>query len=373
MKRSIKNVSKVMVLTLGLTMLTGCGKKKDDKVDVDAMIDKYAAYCELGEYKGVEYEETLYEVTDEDLEYQINQFISQGATPTEVTEGKTQTGDTINIDFVGTINGEEFPGGSTEGEGYDVTVGQGRILFDDDLVDREIGETFETEITFPEDYMTEEDIENAGMNLNGQDAVFTVTINSITRNILPEYNDEYVAANTEFSTVAEYEENLKKVMEESYTNAAKSYNKSAVITVVDENSKVNEYPQQEIEELIEEAVDSVAEQAASYGYDMATFITSKYGMSSEEAFRAYVSSLAEQYMREKILICAIAKSESITVSEEEIEAERELLIEQSGYTDKEDEFDDLYEKEEIAYYALNEKVYDFLLENGVPVEKTTEE
>lgn len=370
MRKSMRKISKVMVLTLGLTMLAGCGKK-DKKVDVDGMIDKYAAYCELGEYKGVEYEQTVYEVTDEDFQYQIDLLLSQGATATEITDGKTEVGDTVNIDFVGTINGEEFAGGSTEGQGYDVTIGQGRILFDDDLAGHKLGETFETEITFPEDYMTEEDIESSGMNLNGQDATFTVTINKITRNILPEYNDEFIAANTNYTTVAEYEENLRKLMEESYANTAKGYNKSSIITVIDENSTVKEYPQQEIQELIDDAVESVQEEAASYGYDLATFIISKYGFASEESFREYVSSLAENYMKEKILICSVAKAESITVSEDEIKAEKELLMEQNGFND-EKEFDKLYEKEEIAYYALSEKVYDFLLENGVPVEKTEE-
>lgn len=360
MKKNIKKLGCLMALTMGLTLVSGCGKKS---VDVDSMVDKYAAYCELGQYKGVEYEKFDTAVSDEMIQSQIDSFLSTYATSEKVTEGKVEEGDSINIDFVGTVDGEEFQGGSTDGAGYDYTVGSGRILFDDQLAGHEVGETFEAEVTFPEDYGVD--------TLDGRDAVFKVTINYITEKIYPEYNDELVAQYTNYTTVEEFETGLKESMQESYKNYDLSYNKSNVITAVMENSTINEYPEAEMKELIDEAISTVQEAATSEGYDLGTYISSVYGMSSEEDFRAYVADLAKSYMDEKILICAIAKSENITVSKDEIKAQKELMLEELDVD--EEELMKHYTEEDIAYYALSEKVYTFLLDNGVPASPTDAE
>ncbi|MGN0435202.1 MAG: trigger factor [Wujia sp.] len=360
MKRNIKKMGSLVALTMGLTLVSGCGKKG---VDVDKMVDKYAAYCELGEYKGVEYEKYETTVSDDMIQSQINSFLSTYATSEQVTEGKVEEGDSINIDFVGTVDGVEFEGGSTAGAGYDYTVGSGMILFDDQLAGHEVGETFEAEVTFPEDYGVD--------TLDGRDAVFAVTINYITESIYPEYNDELIAQYTNYTTVEEFETGLRDSMQESYNNYDLSYNKSNVITVVMENSTIKEYPEAEMQDLIDEAIGSVQEAATSAGYDLGTYISSVYGMSSEDDFRAYVADLAKSYMDEKILICAIAKSENITVSKDEIDAQKELMLEELDVD--ETELYEHYTDEDIAYYALSEKVYAFLLDNGVPASPTDAE
>lgn len=371
MKKKIKAVSVILALTMGLSVISGCGKKDKEKVDVDAMIEKYSQYCELGEYKGVEYTEYKYEFTEEMFEQQVNLLLQQNAKTSDITEGKTEVGDVVNISFVGKLDGIAFNGGTSPEEGYDTTIGEGRLLFDEDLDGHEIGKAFDVDVTFPDDYMTEEQIEENGMDLNGKKATFTVTINTIKRNELPEYTDEFVASVTDYKTIKEYEDSLRETMVAAYNERTDSANKSSIITVVDENADINEYPEKELKELFDDAIDEVSEEAAGYGYDLGTYVVSRYGMASEESFRDYVSNIVKGYMREKILVCAIAAKENITVSEDDIDETKEKLIEQNGYD--EDEFDDEYDREEVAYFALSEKVYDFLLENGKPVEPTTEE
>ncbi len=366
-----KNIARVLVLALGMTMLGGCGKK--DKVDADDMIEKYANYCELGDYKGVEYEKTVYEITEEMYQAQIDTFLSSLAENEDITDDVTKEGDIVNIDFVGTIDGEEFNGGSTDQLGCDVTLGSNTMLFEDDLYDHKVGDKFVVSMTFPEDYMTEAQIELAGQDLNGKEAEFDVTINSIKRPNIPELTDALVQANTDYETVAEYKENIKKNLDEAYATMSTEYDKSAVITVVADNATVTQYPEQELQKLIDEAIENVTNDAGNYGLDLGSYVISMYGMSSEEEFKQYVSDLAKSYLDEKIIICAIAKAEGITATNEEVEAAKPNMMKDYGYgEDNEEAFDEAYDAEDIVYYTVSQKVYTFLLENNVGVEPTEE-
>ncbi len=364
MKKNFKKLGLVVAFTMGLTMLSGCGDKKG-KAAVDEMVDKYAAYCVLPEYKGIEYTHTQTTVTEDMVQAQIDNLLSQHATSTQVTEGVTKMGDTANIDFVGSVDGVEFQGGSSNGAGYDLVLGSGTMIdgFEEQIIGHEVGETFDIYVTFPEDY--------GSADLAGQYATFSITINYITQKDYPDYTDEFIAANTTSKTVAEYEENLRTSMEETYASNDESYNKSAVMTAVIEASQITEYPQKELEDLVNKTITQVSDEAASSGYTLETYVTVVYGMASEEAFKDYVQGLAEDYVTEKIVVCSVAKAENISVTEEEIEAYRTRMMESYGITD-EDEFAEYYTDEDVAYYALAENVVDFLLENGTPVEATTE-
>ena len=185
--KKFKTLGYVLSLALGMTMLTGCGKKVDG-VDQQSMIDKYAAYCDLPDYKGLEYEETKSIVTDADVKTKIDSLLQQYATKTQVKEGTVKEGDNVNIDFVGSIDGEEFEGGNSNGAGYDLTLGSGAMIpgFEDGIIGHKVGETFNIKATFPENYGKDE--------LNGKEADFKITINYITETELPEYNDAFVAS-----------------------------------------------------------------------------------------------------------------------------------------------------------------------------------
>lgn len=161
--KKFKTLGYVLSLALGMTMLTGCGKKVDG-VDQQSMIDKYAAYCDLPDYKGLEYEETKSTVTDADVKTKIDSLLQQYATKTQVKEGTVKEGDNVNIDFVGSIDGEEFEGGNSNGAGYDLTLGSGAMIpgFEDGIIGHKVGETFNIKATFPENYGKDE--------LNGKEA-----------------------------------------------------------------------------------------------------------------------------------------------------------------------------------------------------------
>lgn len=360
MKKRLRSLGCVMALTISLAMLSGCGKKVNG-VDTKEMIDKYSAMCELGEYKGIEYTETKTEITQDMIQSEIDDLLSSYATTEKVMSGTAQLGDTVNIDFVGSIDGVEFDGGNSGGNGYDLTLGSGRMIegFEEQIVGHDVGEVFDIDVTFPEEYQSTE--------LAGQDAVFEITINYISKQNLPEYTDAFVASNTDSAGIAEYEQSVKEKLETYYKSNDDETNKSSIMTAVIDSANITEYPEQEMEQLVDETVARVTDEAEGYGYDLGTYVTALYGM-TEDSFREYISGQAEDFMKEKIVVCAIAKAEGINVSKDDADAFKQNLI--NTYSVDEEKLAEYYDDEDIVYYALAEKVVNFLLENGTPVEAT---
>lgn len=361
MKKQFRTLGYVLSLALGMSMLTGCGKKVDG-VDQESMIDKYAAYCDLPEYKGLEYEETKSTVTDADVKTKIDSLLQQYATKTQVKEGTVKEGDNVNIDFVGSIDGVEFDGGNSNGAGYDLTLGSGSMIpgFEDGIMGHKVGETFNIKATFPENYGKE--------NLNGKEADFKVTINYMTDTQLPEYNDAFIASYTDATTVLEYEDSVRKDLVEQYEKSDKSANESAVMQVLVEKTTYNEYPQKEMQDLIDQSIAQQEKAASQYGYSLGDYVTARYGFQSEDDFREYVQGLAEDYMKEKIAVCAVAKDAGITVTKEEVDDYKKTVMDYYGYDSS--TLEENYSSEDLVYYALAQKVVDYLLENGKGVEAT---
>ena len=362
MKKQFRALGYVLSLALGMTMLTGCGKKVEG-VDQQSMIDKYAAYCDLPDYKGLEYKETKSTVTDADVKNKIDSLLQQYATKTQVKEGTVADGDNVNIDFVGSIDGVEFEGGNSNGAGYDLTLGSGSMIpgFEDGIVGHKVGETFNIKATFPENYGKDE--------LNGKEADFKITINYLTQTALPEYNDAFVASYTDATSVLEYEDSVRKDLVEQYEQSDKSQNESAIMQVLVEKTTYNEYPQQEMQDLIDKSIAQQEQAASSYGYSLGDYVTARYGFSDEDSFRQYIQGLAEDYIKEKIAVCAVAKDTGITVTKEEVDNYKKKIMDYYSYED-ESKLEENYSSEDIVYYALAEKVVDFLLENGKGVEAT---
>lgn len=138
------------------------------------------------------------------------------------------------------------------------------------------------------------------------------------------------------------------------------------MTVIINNATINEYPEQEMQQLVDDTVKNVEDEAKTYGYDLELYVTAVYGMASEEAFVNYISGLIEDYLKEKIVVCAIAKAENIEITDEDIEAAEKMVMDAYDIDDKEELYEQ-YTKDDITYYAIAEKVFDFVVENGTPV------
>ncbi len=357
----IKKISAVLIGAMVLTALSGCGNSS--KGSVEEMESNYSKYVTLGKYKGVEYTPQKTDVTEDDVQYEIDSLIDDNSTEKQIKDRAATIGDAVNIDYVGSIDGVEFEGGSTQGAGTEITLGNSGYIagFDDQIVGHTPGDAFDVKAKFPDDY--------SNKDLAGKDAVFATTLNYIAVTEKPKYDDVLVASATDYKTTKEFEEATKKHLEEENAESDLSSNKSTVLQKVIEASSVSELPEAEVNTRIKSMVDNVTQAAESNGIDLATYL-SYYGY-DEEGFKNQVKSSVEDYIKQKMIVSAIAEAENISVTDEEIEAKKQELMDQTGITDIETLKSTYgYEDSDFGYDVLYTKVVDMIFESAVEVEAT---
>lgn len=385
MRKLKKGCAIVLALALSMSLMTGCGDKgkSDDKKDtttqseatatdaadensetIGQLVDYYSQNVELGNYKGIEYTKADVDVTDDDVQKKVDEFVDGLATYDKDTTSKAKSGDTVNIDFVGTVDGEEFDGGNTNGSGYDLVLGSGSLIdgFEDQIVGHKAGDTFVVKVTFPEDYGRD--------NLNGKDAEFKTTLNYIKIDKPATYNDELVAANTDYKTTKEYEESVKESLKADKKAAALASEQRDIMVNVMAKCKINDLPAEEIQANTDQLITSIKSQAESYGMDYATYIKLYYGYDDEDEFAQQVYEICQESLREKMVMCAIAKAENVTVTDQETE---DYLNDYAKNNNVDvDSIKNSITDLDIKYNALAYKVMnDVLYKNAKAVDSTT--
>ena len=319
-----------------------------------------ADYVTLGEYKGIEVSVDAPVVTDEYLDSYIDYVLQSNMVTTEITDRPVEEGDIVNIDYEGKIDGVAFDGGTAQG--YDLTIGSGTFIdgFEDGLIGAETGETVDVNVTFPENYQGEE--------VAGKDAVFTVTVNSISVETLPELTDEFVQGlDVGVNTVEEYRQYAYDLLMEEEQATHDSNAEIAVLEAVMAGSQIQDPPEDMTNRYYNRIIDNMTYYASLYGYDLETFLSMQG--TSEDAIR----ESAAQAGQEIIVMQAIADAEGLSVTDEELDAEIETNAGSLGYDDVE-EYRTSLDVEGYREYMMSEKVLNFLLENAVvtDVEPETE-
>ena len=303
-------------------------------------------YVTLGEYKGLTVEVDPVEVTDEQV---MDKIASE--TKQTLTEGTVEDGDTVNIDYVGKLDGEEFDGGSAEG--YDLEIGSCTFIdgFEDGIIGMQVGETKDLELTFPEDYHSED--------LAGKDVVFTVTVNSISR--VPELTDEVADSVVEGMTAEAYQESVRQELEDSAKESQKSDAQQKLLQAVYDNATISGYPEENLQYTINRAKNYYEWLASMYGMTLDDYLTN-YGMTQDE-FMEQIQPVAEEALGEEMTLLAIAEEESIEVSDEEYQDGLARYAEAQGMDDP-SKLEEAYGENYIRNSLLQEKVLDFLYENA---------
>ena len=355
----IRKISAVLVAVMMMSLFAGCGKK--DEQSIETMQDDYSKFVTLGEYKGLEYTPQKTEVTDEDIKYYADSLVYQNTTTTPIYEGIASEGDTVNIDFVGYVDGVPFDGGDSQGQGYDLVLGSHSFVddFEEQIVGHSPGDAFDVNVTFPDDYSSED--------LAGKDALFETTLNYIAQVETPEYDDALIASATDYSTVEEYETAKRAELEEQNATNDLAADKNGLVQKVLDASDVSEYPATEVEERVQSMMDSVTEEAEANGVDIDTYL-SNYGYTLD-TFRSQIKESVETYIREKMIFLTIAGQEGITATDEETEAKVQELLTQTGLTDKETLSSVYgYTDDDYSYEVIYQKVVDLIYENAVAVD-----
>lgn len=321
---------------------------------------KAADYVTLGEYKGLKVQIDL-TASEDEIEEELNSAISQADVMEEITEGTVAEGDIVSIDYEGKLDGEAFDGGTAKD--YDLEIGSGSFIdgFEDGLIGVNVGDTVDLNLTFPENYFSE--------NLAGQEVVFTVTVHAIKR--MPELTDELVSTMTdgEYTTVDDYKASIRASLEEEKAGQRDAMIMSELFTQVAANTTINEYPEVMVDYGVQEMNDYYVDMAESFSMEFADFLSMYLGMTEEE-FNEQVVLAVQQNLQQEMYLKAIAETEGIELTEEEYEAGCEKYAETYGMESAE-ELVENYGESVVRLSLLQEKVLEFLKESAV-IEEITE-
>lgn len=308
----------------------------------------------LGEYKGVSVKKETTAVTDEQVDEKIEQERAKQATEQSVEDRPVAEGDTVNLDYAGTVDGIAFAGGTAEGQ--TLKIGSHTFIpgFEEQMVGMSIGEEKDLDVTFPESYHAEE--------LAGKAAVFHVKVNGITETRLPALDDEFAKDISEFDTLEEYRADVRAKLEAQAAERDKNAFTNAVIEKVMENATV-EIPEAMIERQIDSMMRDFEYRLASQGLKLADFM--KYTGQDEKAFRANYRDQAEKSVKAHLVLEAVEKAENIDATEEQIDAQIAQLAPQTGKSAE--ELKATLSEADLGYFkadAIRDNAIAFLCDNA---------
>ncbi len=250
------------------------------------------------------------EVTDEDVQAELLNVQKQNSRTIPVEDRAAKMDDEVTIDFEGFVDGEAFEGG--KGENYQLTLGSHSFIdtFEDQIVGKNIGEEFDVNVTFPEDYQAED--------LAGKPAVFKCKLNGIKETELPELDDEFASEVSEFDTLDEYKADLKATLKVKKEKAAKNTKEGLVIDQIIENSTM-EIPDAMLDTTKEQMLNEFSQQLSYQGLSVDQYF--QFTGMTKEKFLETSTPEAERRIKSRLVLEAIAKAEDIQVSEEELNDE----------------------------------------------------
>lgn len=347
----MKKFSLLVFLGMMAMGLCACGKNNAADGTLDSLYsDKYVS---LGDYKGVEVTVDLSEPTQEQIQTQIDNDLSSMAEEKEVTGRTVKEGDIVNIDYVGTKDGVAFDGGTASG--FDLTIGSGQFIdgFETGLIGASVGDNLDLNLTFPEQYHSEE--------LAGADVVFNVTVNAIKEKITPELTEDIVATMGDYASVEEYKQSVKDNLYNSAMDSAKEDARNQIISMVIENSSIKERPQWLLDQSTESVKNSALSYANMYGMSMEDFVTQVLNETVEE-FDIECITYGQKSADQALVSYAIANKEDLKITEDELKEKLDEYM--ASYGMSEEDMETSGQKNYLTIYLQTEKVAQFLLENA---------
>lgn len=302
------------------------------------------------DYSAMSLKEADLAPTEDELQQQVSSLLNQYTTTQTVTGRAAQSGDVANIDYTGTVDGVAFTGGSASG--YDLTLGSGTFIdgFEDQIIGHNVGDTFDVNVTFPDGYGDSTDDAGNTITLSGKDAVFSVTLNSLSESVTPELTDEWVDANFGTSDDLHTVDALR-----SYFNDALYANNydNAVVDHLMSSSTFKELPTEITSYYIRMFLNYYNQYATAYGMDLNAFAQTQ-GYTDADAMLAASDSYFEHLAKQDLIFQAVAETESLAPTQEELD-------------DASSTYADTYGEKRARLNALQSCVLDWLEENSTVV------
>ncbi|MFA1822521.1 trigger factor [Virgibacillus oceani] len=274
----------------------------------------------LGEYKGLEVEEQSVEITDEDVDHEIEHLRDHHAELVVKEEGKIAEGDTVVMDFEGFMDGEAFDGG--KGENHSLEIGSNQFIpgFEEELIGKETGEDTDIQVTFPEDYHAEE--------LAGKEAIFKVKIHEVKYKELPELDDEFAKdVDDEVETLDELKKKKKEELETQRTQDADNQKRETLIEEASANAEVD-IPAAMVDTELDQMMKEFEQQLQMQGMTMEMY--SQFSGQDQDGLKEQMREDAEKRVKTNLTLEAIANKEELEASEEDINAELEKMASMYG-------------------------------------------
>lgn len=323
---------------------------KEEGVEMKMKVTTYPE-VKLGEYKGLKAVKLPTEATDEDVENELKQMQERNSRLIDVTDRNAEMGDTATIDFEGFTDGVAFEGG--KGENYPLELGSGSFIpgFEEQVAGHAVDEEFDVNVTFPEEYAEE---------LAGKDTVFKCKIHEIKTKELPELDDEFAKDVSEFDTLDEVKEDLKKQIAEKKEKDAKIDLENQLLEQVVENMEV-EIPECMFTKRTDEMVQEYNYRLQMQGLNLETYL--QYMGQDMDTFKESFKEGAEKQVKVSVALAAIMETENIEVSDEEIDAEAAKIGEQYGMDV--DQVKKAVPAEQLTEDIKRNKAVDLIVESAV--------
>lgn len=333
-------------------MLVACSSKKS----ADSSESKdYVDYVKLGSYKGMELTQKTVEVTDQDLQDKIDEILSENSTAKQIKTGKVKDGDTVNIDFKGTKDGVAFDGGTATGQS--LTIGSNTYIegFEDGLIGVKVGDTVDLNLTFPENYGNED--------LNGQDVVFKVTVNYIEGDkVTPKWNDNFVQGISDYTTAKDYEQELKEELQQDAEDSVEYDLEYQILDNLVNNSTFESFPESDVNDYSDSMKKYYKDYAEQNNMEYEDLLSNTFQMTEDE-FNEQVQSTAENAIKQKVAVYAVAEKENLKPEGDELEKKELEIAQEYGY-DTLDDFASAYGDDYAEQLVIRQAVLDFIKENA---------
>ena len=360
--RKSKKLLLIAMASLTLASITACSNRGGAKTANEATasdvveLKKPKSYgkAKLGKYKGIDLSIDKVEVTDEEVDAQVNSILASNPNSQDITDRAVENGDIANIDYEGKKDGVAFDGGTAKG--YDLHIGSGSFIpgFEDGVVGMKIGETKDIKLTFPKDYQSTE--------LAGKEVVFTVKVNSIKVETPATLDDAWVEkyTNGKQKTVADFKEATRKEIEESKTMQVEFQAQNDAMKTIMASSEFE--PNNEAIEYEKNNQKNQLKKAAEENGMAFDALLSMYGM-TEEQLDEQLDTYAKEAVNRKILIDTIAKEAKIKAKKEHYE----YLAKQEGLEVK--DLESRYGKEVVDEAAKRYAVIKFVVDKANKTER----
>lgn len=338
-------------------LISGCGGSQELKV-AEYNVDDYVV---LGQYKGLEIEyEGSFLVTSEEVQAEIDYVLEQSVSYVDSDRTVVQNEDYIVLDYKGSVDGVEFERGSATDAS--VQVGHSGYIdnFDEQLVGAVVGQSFNVNVTFPENYGDEK--------LNGKAAVFVVTVKKIKDKVIPTLNDEFVQkVSSKSKTADEFRREVEDTLQEYRNQTVTSYKNYYAQEAAIKNATVKEFPKNYLEKKIKDYKDAVTEQAKKAGQSYEDYIKENFNM-EKDAFESKLQDYMKESASASLIIEAIQKKENLTLTDEEFAKKAEDYAASKGYESVEKMYETI-DKKDLRNYLEQAQVLDFIGDSATIVEK----